>query len=108
MDLFAFKDHKYLLLVDYFSRWIEIAYLSSTTSTSVIAHCKAIFGRQGIPETVVSDNGPQFSSREFSKFAGTCGFTHLRSSPLHPQGKGEAERAVQTVKNLLKKPKTLA
>ncbi|WP_419642208.1 integrase catalytic domain-containing protein [Thiolapillus sp.] len=64
---------------------------------------KAIFARQGIPEVVISDNGPQFNSRDFVKFSETYGFTHLTSSPLHPQGNGEAERAVQTVKKLPKK-----
>lgn len=103
MDLFELKGHQYLLIVDYYSRWIEFAHLTQTTSKSVIEHCKSIFARQGIPEVVVSDNGPQFSSREFLTFADSYGFTHLTSSPHHPQGNGEAERAVQTLKNLLKK-----
>ena len=63
---------------------------------------KAIFARQGIPDVVVSDNGPQFNSRVFVSFSENYGFTHLTSSSLHPQGNGEAERAVQTVKKLLK------
>ena len=52
---------------------------------------------------MVTDNGPQYSSREFSKFAETYGFKHTTSSPRFPQSNGEAERGVQTVKNLLKK-----
>ena len=103
MDLFEWKGHQYLLVVDYFSRWIEIAHLTQTTSSAVIEHVKAIFAHQGIPEVVVSDNGPQFNSRVFISFSENYGFTHLTSSPLHPQGNGEAERAVQTVKKLLKK-----
>ena len=51
----------------------------------------------------MSDNGPQFSSSTFSEFAGAYGFRHVTSSPRHPRSNGEAERAVQTVKNLLKK-----
>ena len=103
MDLFEWKGHQYLLVVDYFSRWIEIAHLMQTTSSAVVEHVKAIFAHQGIPEVVVSDNGPQCSSRVFVNFSENYGFTHLTSSPLHPQGNGEAERAVQTVKKLLKK-----
>ena len=103
MDLFEWKNHPYLLIVDYYSRWIEIAHLRQTTSSTVIEHIKSIFARHGIPETVVSDNGPQFSSVQYAQFAKSYGFIHLKSSPLHPQGNGEAERAVKTIKALLDK-----
>ena len=66
-------------------------------------HCKSIFSRYDIAEVVISDNGPQFASCEFAHFAETYGFEHSTSSPRHPQGNGEAERAVQTIKRLLKK-----
>ncbi|XP_035829235.1 uncharacterized protein K02A2.6 [Aplysia californica] len=103
MDLFEWKGHDYLLIVDYFSRWIEIVLLRKTTSSTVVEHSKSIFAKYGIPEIVISDNGPQFASCEFANFAETYGFEHKTSSPKHPQGNGEAERAVQTVKNLLRK-----
>ena len=53
----------------------------------------------------MSDNGPQYSSYLFSQFAREYGFQHITSSPHFPQSNGEAERAVKTVKNLLKKSK---
>lgn len=96
-------QHEYLLLVDYFSRFIEVAKLTHTTSIAVIGHMKSIFARHGIPVEVRSDNGPQFSSERFQKFASEWGFVHTTSSPRFPQSNGEAERAVRTVKNLLKK-----
>ena len=104
-DLFEWQGLNYLLIVDYYSRWIEISHLTSLSSTAVINSCKAIFSRQGIPEVLMSDNGTQYTSREFSDFAEYYGFTHITSSPYHPSGNGEAERAVQTVKNLLRKEK---
>ena len=61
------------------------------------------FARHGFPEIVVSDNGPQYSSEAFTKFTHEYQFEHVTSSPYHPQSNGEAERAVQTVKRLLKK-----
>ena len=105
MDLFEWKGMSYLLLVDYYSRWIDIAFLKTTTSSSVIEHTKSIFAKFGIPEKVVSDNGPQFSSAEFKNFAKSYGFEHNTSSPRYAPANGEAERAVRTVKNLLKKAK---
>ena len=102
-DLFEFKKSTYLLIVDYYSRWIEIARLGGTTSEEVIRVTSSIFARHGIPEVVVSDNGPQFSAEAYAKFAQTYGFEHVTSSPHYPKSNGEAERAVQTVKNLLKK-----
>ena len=58
-DLFEWKG-SYLLVVDYYSRFVELAKLSTTTDDSVIIHMKSIFGRHGIPETVVSDNDLSF------------------------------------------------
>ena len=102
-DIFDWQGENYLLLVDYYSRWIEVSHLSNITSASVIRSFKAIFAKFGIPEFVYSDNGTQYSSSEFARFSQYWGFEHDTSSPHHPSGNGEAERAVQTVKNLLKK-----
>ena len=104
-DLFEWQGENYLLIVDYFSRWFEISHLTSLTSKAVINGCKSIFARMGIPESFHSDKGVQFKSKEFAEFADYWGFTHTSSSPDHQSGNGEAERAVQTTKNLLKKEK---
>uniref|UniRef100_A0A1A8V0X7 Gypsy retrotransposon integrase-like protein 1 n=1 Tax=Nothobranchius furzeri TaxID=105023 RepID=A0A1A8V0X7_NOTFU len=105
-DLFEWSNSQYLVVVDYFSRYIEIAKLSSTTSAAVIDHLKSIFARHGIPTELRSDNGRQFSSEHFQKFASEWGFAHTTSSPRFPQSNGEAERAVRTVKSLLQKEDT--
>ena len=103
-DLFHFGGQTYLLLVDYYSRYPEIALLGrDTSSANVINHMKSIFSRHGIPDCLLSDNGPQYASNEFRSFATEYGFTHVTSSPRYPRGNGTAERAVQTVKLLLKK-----
>ena len=98
-DLFELNGTTYLLLVDYYSRYIEVQKLKSTTSASIITALKAVFSRHGIPATVVSDNGPQYEMREFAE---SYSFTHITSSPHYPQANGEAERAVKTAKNLLR------
>ena len=102
-DLFQWGGKDYLLLVDRYSGYPEIALLHSTTASSVIKHTKAIFARHGIPEEVLSDNGPQYSSYQYKQFSDEWGFKHVTSSPYYPQSNGLAERCVQTVKKLLKK-----
>ena len=104
-DLFELSGEHYLLVVDYFSRYPEIAKLASTTSAAVITSLKSIFARHGIPEVVHSDNGPQYASQEFSMFAKSYGFQHTTSSPRYPQSNGQAERTVKTVKQMLKQSK---
>ena len=100
-DLFSWKGSQYLLVIDY----VELSKLSATTSQDVINHMKSIFARHGIPNEVVSYNGPQFSSNVFHSLAGEYGSVHTTSSPRYPQGNGEAERAVRTIKNILDKAK---
>ena len=90
-------------MVDFFTRWIGVARLNNLTSEEVIKRMSSIFARHGIPEVVVRDNGPQYSSDRFIKFAQNYGFKHITSSPHYPQGNEEAERAVKTVKGLLRK-----
>jgi len=105
-DLMEIRKSQYLVVIDYYSRYIELAKLeSSTTSKEVINHLKSIMARHGIPETMLSDNGPQFASKEFSLFANEYGFSHVTSSPLHSSGNGEVERAVRTAKNLIDEAK---
>ena len=105
-DLFEHEKLNYLIVVDYFSRYIEVAAMQKTMkSHEVIRALKAIFARHGIPEEVRSDNGPQYASAEFTSFAKDWGFKHTTSSPYFPQSNGEVERAVETAKSLLKKEK---
>ncbi|KAJ8412298.1 hypothetical protein AAFF_G00145650 [Aldrovandia affinis] len=51
---------------------------------------------------MLTDNGPQFSGRDFQQFAMEYNFTHITTSPHNPQANGEAERAVQTARKILK------
>uniref|UniRef100_A0A8C6T6T6 Integrase catalytic domain-containing protein n=1 Tax=Neogobius melanostomus TaxID=47308 RepID=A0A8C6T6T6_9GOBI len=102
-DLFHCNGKDYLLVIDYFSNYPEIALLTSTTAANVITHVKSIFARHGIPETVVSDNGPCYNCREWQQFSMQYGFHHVTSSPQHAQANGKAEKGVHIVKQLLKK-----
>ena len=101
-NLFYLKKSNYILIIDYFSRFMEVIKLKSTTSQSIIEALRSVFSHYGIPEIVISDNGPQYSSNEFDTFAKKYNFHHVTSSPLFPQSNGQVEQAVQTVKRLLK------
>ena len=76
-DLFELHGTTYLLVVDYFSCYIEIQKLSSTDSKSVILALKAIFSRHRVPVTFVNDSSPQYASREMQEFAESYGFKHV-------------------------------
>ena len=95
------KKTTYLLVVDYYSRFVEVQKLTSTISMSVIAVLRSIFSWHGIPFTFMSYNGPQFVSKEMNEFRQSYGFVHVTSSPHYPQSNGLAERTVKTVKHLL-------
>lgn len=102
MDLFYANGKWYLCVTDYYSRYIEIALLENQRPETVIQKTKSIFARHGIPEEVVTDNGPQFRS-EFLAFAKDWGFRHITSSPKYAQSNGCAEAAVKIAKKKITK-----
>ena len=102
-DIFEIQRKKFLVLVDYYSGYVEVDELTSTTANHVINLCKSQFSRHGIPDVLITDNGPQFFCHSFQCFAQQYQFNHCTSSPYHPQSNGMAEKAVQTMKRLMKK-----
>ena len=101
-DLFSFDNMDFVLVVDYYSRYFEFKRLRNTKAMTVIHKMKAIFAKRGIPQEVISDNGPQYSSQESSQFSQQWGFNHTTCNP-YPQANGLAEKSVQTAKRLLRK-----
>ncbi|CAH2091431.1 unnamed protein product [Euphydryas editha] len=102
-DIFVFQKKYFLILVDYFSNFIEVCPLTNMGTHAVITALKDQNARHGIPVELVTDNGPAYTSREFRKFCSTWCFTHITTSPYYAQANGLSERAVQTVKNIIKK-----
>nr|VZI04460.1 unnamed protein product [Spirometra erinaceieuropaei] len=93
----------YLILVDAYSKWPEIAPLNPATASSTITFLRRIFSQNGLPEVLVSDNGSQFTSSSIEDFCRQHNIQHLRSPPYHPQSNGQAERFVDTFKRALLK-----
>ena len=85
MDLFEWQKLAYLMIVDFYSRFIEIAKLDRTMDEAVIQRCNNIFSRHGIPEEVVTDNGSQFDSNAFCRFSKEYQFHHITSIPHYPK-----------------------
>ncbi|XP_038052807.1 uncharacterized protein LOC119725471 [Patiria miniata] len=102
-DLAEVNGRHYIVLVDYSSRWIEVHQLQTTTPWAVINFLKATFG---IPEVIVTDNGPQFLT-EFNQFASEYDIQHLTSSPNCPQANGMAEKVVHIAKSIFRQPDPL-
>ena len=92
-----------LVLIDSHSKWIETHVMNSSTSSTTIECLRSIFSQFGLPNTIVTDNGPSFASAEFKNFLSKNGITHTTSAPYHPSSNGLAERAVQIVKQGIKK-----
>ncbi|GBM63128.1 Uncharacterized protein K02A2.6 [Araneus ventricosus] len=93
----------FFLLVDSFSKWLEVKCLSSATSSATIKVMREIFATHGIPDSVASDNGSQYTSEEFQNFLSKNGIRHILVAPYHPSSNGQAERVVQTTKDALKR-----
>ena len=72
-------------------------------STTLIKFFKEQFSRHGIPDVLMTDNGPQYTSQEFKDFTQEWEFKHISSSPHHSRSNGKAESAVKVVQSLLKK-----
>ncbi|PIO54818.1 integrase core domain protein, partial [Teladorsagia circumcincta] len=88
----------YLVIVDAYSKWPEIIQMNSITTSATIRVLTKVFAQFGNPQTLITDNGTQFTSTTFANFCRRRGIKHVRSPPFHPQSNGQAERFVDTFK----------
>ena len=88
----------YLILVDAYSKWLDVIPMSSITTSRTIEKLRIVFATHGLPHKIVTDNGPSFTSSEFKDFMTNNGIIHIKSAPYHPSTNGLAERAVKTFK----------
>ena len=97
-----FMGKMFLIAVDAHSKWPEVRIMPSTTASNTIAELRQLIAAHGLPQQLVSDNGPQFSSEEFAAFCKGNGVKHIRCAPYHPASNGIAERFVQILKRAMK------
>ena len=81
-----------LVFVDYYSWYYEVDILKSTVASKVISSLEEMFARHGLPESLTSDNGPQFISAEFADYMVQQGIRHHKVAAKWPQANGEVER----------------
>ncbi|XP_046397971.1 uncharacterized protein K02A2.6-like [Ischnura elegans] len=99
-----FHGHTLFILIDATSKWVEVAFTKgSFSSSTVICQLKRWFSTHGLPDLVVSDNGPAFTSEQFKIYLEGNGISHYLTPPYHPASNGQVERTVQTIKRLLRK-----
>ena len=92
----------FFLLIDAHSKWPEIGEMKSTTAAGTIAILRRVLASLGLPEQIVSGNGPQFVSHDFTDFLTVNVVKHIRVAPYHPTSNGTIERHVQTFKQSMK------
>ena len=97
-----FLDTNFLVVVDAHSKWPEVFKMKSTITSKTIAVLQHLFATYGIPEQIVSVNGPQLVAEEFKIFLQKNGVKHICCAPYHPSSNGAVERFIQTFKKSMK------
>ncbi|XP_062554188.1 uncharacterized protein K02A2.6 isoform X1 [Armigeres subalbatus] len=92
----------FLVVVDYFSRFLQVIEMKSTNASKTIEALEEIFSQQTYPETIRSDNGPPFSSEEFSRYCSQHNIKLIRTIPYWPQMNGLVERQNQGILRTLR------
>lgn len=101
--LTPYRGSTFLVLVDSSSKWLEVQEMKTTCAASVIKVLRAIFARFGLPVEIVSDQGPPFTSLEYSNFLKNNGIKQTLTPAYHPSSNGAAENAVKLCKRAIKK-----
>ena len=102
-DLFYWNKIDYLVIGDYFSKYLIVRRLPNSSTHAVIKELGLVFTELGRPFVLRSDNRPCYSSREFHNFLSFYQVDHITSSPHYPQSNGFAEALVGITKKLMEK-----
>ena len=101
MDLCSMSGFSYLIYVDTYSGWIEVANLSSTSFNTINQVLLMYFSTFGVPQELATDGGPPFQSVNYTNFLKRWNIRRRLSSAYYPQSNGRAEAGVKTAKRIL-------
>lgn len=96
------SGHHLIVVVDYFSRYVEVKPSKIITAAVIIRFLKVLFARWGIPNAIRSDNAAQFTGGDFKAFCDEMGIKIEHSPPYWPQANGEVERQNRSILKRLK------
>ncbi|VVC37968.1 Ribonuclease H-like domain,Integrase, catalytic core [Cinara cedri] len=102
LDIAKIFGNNYLIIIHYYSKWLEVLKLKDKSSQSVIELLKVVFSRFGIPKQVVADNNP-CGSQDLITFATQWQFEVILSSPYYAKSNGLARKAVGIAKGMITK-----
>lgn len=104
IDFTTFNEHNIhlLVVVDYYSRYVELRSMTITDADRTIEALEDIFSTWGFPAMLVSDNGQPFASDKFKRYLEARGIIHDRTTPYTPNQNGEVERQNRGIKKCLK------
>ena len=103
MDYFYMNGRLYILICDYYSKFPFLFQVKTKSFGNLRDHLEELFSVEGIPDEIMSDNGPPSNGKGFSSFLTGLGIRHTTSSPNYPQSNGFIERQIQTMKRLMEK-----
>lgn len=97
-----FMDHMFLLVVDAYSKWLEVRPMKTASTQTTIEALREMIARWGLPDQIHSDNATTFTSAAFKEFCQQNGIKQSFSPPYNPSSNGQVERYVQSLKNSLR------
>ena len=95
------QEKTYILIIDLFSHFAVVRQLHGESTKLVLDALKNVFSNFGIPETIISDNGPCYKSQEFNNFCAKFVINHITGASYNHQANSIAECMIQTIKQLM-------
>jgi transposase InsO family protein len=92
-----------LVAVDKFTKWVEAAPVTTQDSKATINFIKSIVFCFGVPHSIITDNGTNFTSKEFKDYCEGLGIKLKFASIAHPKTNGQVKKANGLIYNRIKK-----